>query len=60
MKGKPLRGRPLRGRRLIDTEPGMPRAAPAPTGGSGVPANAMLFEDGTPMLFEDGSYMLFE
>ena len=28
MKGKPLRGRPLRGRRLIDTEPGMPRAAP--------------------------------
>ena len=55
-----MRGRPLRGRRLIDTEPGMPRAAPAPTGGSGVPANAMLFEDGTPMLFEDGSYMLFE
>ena len=35
----------------------------AATGGSspsGIPANAMLFEDGTPMLTEDGKFMLYE
>lgn len=28
--------------------------------GSGIPANALLAEDGTPILAEDGSYILVE
>lgn len=30
----------------------------ADEGGGGVPANALLAEDGTPILAEDGSYIL--
>lgn len=28
--------------------------------GTGVPANALLLEDGSPLLLEDGSYLLLE
>ncbi len=29
-------------------------------GGGGVPANALLWDDGTPVLWDDGSYVLWE
>ena len=63
MKRRRLAGRPLSGRRLIDPDPGLTRAVPQPGagGGSGIPANAIVMEDGnTPIVTEAGDYIVLE
>lgn len=34
-------------------------SSPLAGGGAAIPANAMLYPDGTPMKYPDGSYMLY-